>query len=108
MSYRGVHQLINLRKRETVIWACLIVVCEVYKDSPVPICLFNQYHISYPFWITNLSDETSFKELVNLGIDRYIPFCIKISLFLFYRSETRVNVQVVDNYFRVSARHVLM
>ena len=45
MSYRGIHQLVNSRNGEGVVWADFVQVCKIPTHSLLPIFLVDHYYV---------------------------------------------------------------
>ena len=50
----GIYQLIDLRHRKRVLWACSVQVSEVHANSPLAVLLFYHYGICKPLRKENL------------------------------------------------------
>ena len=48
MAHHCVHQLVNLRHKERVLWAGFVQVCKIYTYAPLPSLRFYHYGISQP------------------------------------------------------------
>ena len=69
MAHSYIHQLVNPRHRERVLWASFIQVYKVYTYSPNPSLLFYHYCISQPFRVENFFNSPSLLELHHLVLD---------------------------------------
>ena len=45
MAGSGIHDEVDLRQRETVLWACFVDVSEVDAKSPLAVCFFDKYDV---------------------------------------------------------------
>ena len=55
MAHCCVHQLVNPRYREMVLWAGIVQVCKIYAYAPLPSRLVYHYGVSQPFKIKKTS-----------------------------------------------------
>ena len=74
MTGHGVHYEINLRQRETILWAGPVDVCEIDAKSPLSVFLFDENNVSQPFWVFHFSNCLFLEELANLFINRLLSF----------------------------------
>jgi hypothetical protein len=77
----GVNQTIYLWQGKVIFEVCLIEVSEVYKHPPFFIGVFHHYHISKPFRVYYLSNESCLQQLTCLLQDF---FCRSPSKSLFF------------------------
>ena len=75
MTYSCIHQLVNPRHREGIIWASPISICEVYTHPPFLILLLYHHGIGQPLRVENLIDSLCLFELLHL-----IPDGIRVIL----------------------------
>ena len=59
MAHSCVHQLVNPRYRERVLWAVFVQVCKIYTYTLLPRLLLNHYGVSQPFRVKNLFNSPS-------------------------------------------------
>ena len=59
MTHSCIHQLVNLRHRERVLWVGFVQVCKIYTYTPLPHLLLYHYGISQPFRVKNLFNSLS-------------------------------------------------
>ena len=59
MAYSCIHQLVNLRHKERVLWAGFVQVCKIYAYAPLPSLLLYHYGVSQPFRVKNLFNSPS-------------------------------------------------
>ena len=69
MAHNCIHQLVDPRHRERVLWACFIQVCKVYIYAPFHSLLFYHYCISQPFKVEDFFNSPSLLELHHLVLD---------------------------------------
>ena len=69
MSHHGVHQLVNSRNREGVLWADFIQVRKIHTHSPLPVFLFNHYCIGQPLEVEDFLNSSNLLQLVHLYPD---------------------------------------
>ena len=74
MVHRCIHQLIDPRHKERVLWASFIQVCKVYTYVPFPSLLFYHYCISQSFKVKDFFDNPSLLELRHLVLDNIRVF----------------------------------
>ena len=74
MAGSGIHDEVNTRQRETVLWACFVDVSEVDAESPLAVCFFDKYDVGQPFRIFHFSDYSRLEEFTDLLVDRFLPF----------------------------------
>ena len=74
MTGCGIYDEVDLRQRETVLWACSIDVSEVDVESPLAICFFDKYDAGQPFRIFYPSDCSLLEEFVDLLVDGFLSF----------------------------------
>ena len=55
MAHRRIHQLVNLRNRERILWASFVQVCKIYTYAPLPSLLLYHYSVSQPFMVKKTS-----------------------------------------------------
>ena len=79
----GIHDEVDTRQRETVLWACFVDVNEVDAESPLVVFFFDKYDVGQPFRIFHLSDCSRLEEFADLLVDRFLPFWRKAPPLLF-------------------------
>ena len=72
MAYCGVHDEVDPRQREAVLWARFVYVSEVDTESPHAICFFDKYDVIQPLRILHLPDRSCFEEFADLLIDGFL------------------------------------
>ena len=75
MAYNCVHQLVNLRHRERVFWACFVQVCKIYTYTSLPRLLLYHHGVGQPFRVKNLFNSPSllkFHHLVLYNIRMFL------------------------------------
>ena len=108
MAGCGVYDEVDLRQRDTVLWACSVDVSEVDAESPLAVCFFDKYDVGQPFRIFHLSDCSRLKEFAELLVDRFLPVWRQAPSLLFYWFERWADVQPMSNYCRVNSSHVCL
>ena len=103
MAGSGIHDEVDTRQRETVLWACFVNVSEVDTVSPLAICFFDKYDIGQPFRIFHFSDYSRLEEFVNLLVDRFLPFWREAPPLLFDWLKGWEDVQPMSDYCRVNS-----
>ena len=81
MAGSGIHDEVDTRQRETVLWACFVDVSEVDAESPLVVCFFNNYDVGQPFRIFHFFDCSSLEEFADLLVD---AFCLSGSKLLLF------------------------
>ena len=66
MSHRGIHQLVNSRNGEGILWADFVQVCKIHAHLPLPVFLFNHYYVGQPFEVEDFLNCSSLLQLVHL------------------------------------------
>ena len=108
MACCGVHDEVDPRQREAVLWACFVYISEVDAESPLAICFFDEYDVSQPLRILYLPDRSYLEEFADFLVDGFFPFwCEAPSLFL-DRFEGRDGVQPMSDHCRVNSSHVCL
>ena len=69
MAHSCIHQLVDSRHRERVLWAGFIQVCKVCTYAPFPSLHFYHYCISQPFRVEDFFNNPSLLELRHLVFD---------------------------------------
>ena len=83
MACCGIHDEVDPRQREAVLWACFVYVSEVDTESPLAICFLDEHGVSQPLRILHLPDRSRLEELADLLVDGFLPFwCEAPSLLL--------------------------
>ena len=83
MAGSGIHDEVDTRQRETVLWACFVDVSEVDVESPLSVFFFDKYDVGQPFRIFHFSDCSRLEEFVDLLVDRFLPFWREAPPFVF-------------------------
>ena len=74
MADYGIYDEVDPWQRETIFWACLVDVSEVYAESPLPVRFCDEYDVGQPFRVFHLSDYPCLEELIDLLVDRFLSF----------------------------------
>ena len=69
MAHRRVHQLVNSRHRERVLWTGFVQVCKIYTYAPLPHLLLYHYSVSQPFKVKNFFNSPSMLKFHHLVLD---------------------------------------
>ena len=99
MTYSGIYQRIYSQKRETILWARVIQVCEVYTHPPLSIGI-------QPLWKLDFFNETGFQQPINFLLYGFLPFGSKISLLLLNGFSFRVYIQLMSHEERINPWHI--
>ena len=67
----GIYDEVDPRKRETVLWARSVDVCEVDTESPLAICSFDKYDVGQPLRVLHLPDRSYLEEFSDLLVDGF-------------------------------------
>ena len=86
--------------------ACFVEVCVVYTYSPLTSLLWNHHHISKPFRVLYLSDETCLQEVVYLCLNNLMAIWVETSHFLSYGLGHVDDIQLVGGQCRVDSDHI--
>ena len=97
MACCGVHDEVDPRQREAVLWACFVDVGEVDTESPLAICFFDEYYVSQPLRILHFPDRSYLEEFADLLVDGFLSFWHEAPSLLLDRFEGRVGVQPVTS-----------
>ena len=108
MACCGVHDEVDPRQREAVLWACFVDVSEVDTESPLAIFFFDEYDFSQPLRILHLHDFSCLEEFADLLVDGYLSFWREVPQLLLDRFEGRAGVQPMCDYYRVNSSHVCL
>ena len=106
MACCGVHDEVDPRQREAVLWACFVDVGEVDTESPFAICFFDEYYVSQPLRILQLPDRSCLEEFADLLVDGFLSFWRKAPPLLLDRFVGRAGVQPMSDHCRVNSSHV--
>ena len=106
MAGCGIYDEVDLRQRETVLWACSVDVSEVDAESPLAICFFDKYDVGQPFRIFYLSDCSRLEEFADLLVDHFLSFWREAPPLLFDWLVGWADVQPMSDYCRVNSSHV--
>ena len=74
MADSGIHDEVDTRQRETVLWACFVDVSEVDAESPLAVWFFDKYGVGQPFSIFHFSDCSRLEEFADLLVDCFFAF----------------------------------
>ena len=108
MACCGVHDEVDPRQREVVLWACFVDVSEVDTESTLAICFFDEYDVSRPLRILHLPDRSYLEEFTDLLVDGFLPFWCKAPPLFLDRLEGWAGVQPMSDYCRVNSSHVYL
>ena len=108
MAYCGVHDEVDPRQREAVLWARFVYVSEVDTESPLSIFFFDEHDVSQPLRILHLPDRSCLEEFADLLVDGFLPFWCEAPSLLLDRFEERAGVQPMSDYCRVNSSHVCL
>ena len=106
MACYGVHDEVDPRQREAVLWARFVYVSEVDAESPLAICFFDEHYVSQPFRVLHLPDRSCLEEFADLLVDGFLPLWCEAPSLLLDRFEVRAGVQPVSDYCGVNSSHV--
>ena len=106
MACCSVHDEVDPRQREAVLWARFVYVSEVNTESSLAICFFDEHDISQPLRILHLPDRSCLEEFVDLIVDGFLPFWCEAPSLLLDRFVGRAGVQPMSDYCRVNSSHV--
>ena len=102
----GVHDEVDPRQREIVLWACLVDFSEVDTESPLAIFFFDNYDVGQPLRILHLFDRFCLEEFFDLLVDAFLSFWREGPPLLLDRLEGWADVQPMSDYCRVNSSHV--
>ena len=108
MTDCGVHYEVNPRQREAIFWVGPVDICEIDAKSPFAVCFFDENNVGQPLKVFYLPDYICLEELVDLFINRLLPFWGEAPSFLLDRLEGRTDVQPMGDYCRVDFAHVFL
>ena len=108
MACCGVHDEVDPRQREAVLWACFVYVSEVDIESPLAVCFLNKHDVSQPLKILHLPDRSCLEEFVDLLVDGFCLSGEKAPSLLLDQFEGRAGVQPMCDYCRVNSSHVCL
>ena len=74
MACSGVHDEVDPRQREAVLWARFVYVSEVDTKSPLAILFFEEHDVSQLLRILHLPDRSCLEEFADLLVDGFLPF----------------------------------
>ena len=106
MACCGIHDEVDPRQREAVLWARFVYVGEVDTESPLAICLFDEHDVSQLLWILHLPDRSCLEEFADLLVDGFLPFWCEAPSLLLDWFERRAGVQPMSDYCRVDSSYV--
>ena len=81
MACCGVHDEVDPRQREAVLWAHFVYVSEVDTESPLAIFFFDEHDVSKPLRILHLPDHSCLEEFADLLVDGFFLFSAKLLRF---------------------------
>ena len=93
MAFYSVHDGVDPRQREAVLWACFVYVGEVDTESPLIVRFLDEHDVSQPLRILHLPNRSCLEEFVYLLVDGLFPLWCKGPSLLFDRFEGRAGVQ---------------
>ena len=108
MANSGVHYKVDPGQGKAIFRASPINIGKVNADSPLAICLLDEYHISEPVGIIYFSDSSILEEFANLFVDCLRPLWEKTSSFLFDGFEEGNDIQLLGDNYWVNSSHVLL
>ena len=97
MTYRRIYQLIYPKHRKRVFRASLVKICKINTHTPFSCLLFHHYCIGQPLKIKNLFDSPCLLEFCYLILDSLYKFPGWMLRWLFFRSETWIDIQMMTN-----------
>ena len=106
MACCSIHDEVNPRQREAVLWPCFVYVGEVNIESPLSVCFLDEHDVSQSLRILYLPDRSCLKEFADLLVDGLLPFWCEAPSLLLDRFEGRAVVQPMCDYCRVNSSHV--
>ena len=74
MADYDIYNEVDSWQMEFIFWACSVDVSEVDAESPLSVCLFDEYDVSQPFRILHFSDCPCLEELADLLIYCFLSF----------------------------------
>ena len=95
MAHSCIHQLVDSRHRERVLWAGFIQVCKVCTYAPFPSLHFYHYCISQPFRVEDFFNNPSLLELRHLVFDSIRVFLRWMSKRLLLRGDWWIDIQMM-------------
>ena len=108
MTGSGVHDEVDHWQREAILWTCFVDVGEVYTESPLAICFFDEYYVCKPLWVLHLPDRSCLKKFADLFVDGFLSLWCEAPPLLLDRFEGRASVQPMSDYRRVNSSHVCL
>ena len=108
MTCCGIHDEVDPRQKEAILWACFVDVSKVDTVSPLAIFFFDENDVSQPLRILHLPDCPCLEEFVDLLVDGFLSFWRKAPSLLLDRFEGRAGVQPMSDYCRVNSSHVCL
>ena len=100
------YQLINPRKRITVLRASFIKVGKVDADSPLVILFLQDNKIGEPVRVERLSKEANLKQAVNLITYGTISLFVHFPRFPLHFLSTRFDGELTVDDVGVNSRHI--
>ena len=108
MACCGIHDEVDPRQKEAILWACFVDVSKVDTVLPLAIFFFDENDVSQPLRILHLPDCPCLEEFVDLLVDGFLSFWRKAPSLLLDRFEGRAGVQPMSDYCRVNSSHVCL
>ena len=106
MACCSVHDEVDPRQREAVLWTRFVYVSEVNTESPLAIFFFDDHDVSQPLRILHLPDRFCMEEFADLLVDGFLPFWCEAPSLLLDQFKGRAGVQPMSDYCRVNSSHV--
>ena len=106
MASCGIHDEIDPRQREAVLWARFVYVSEVDTEPPLAIFFFDEHDVSQPLRILHLPDRSYLEKFADLLVDGFFPLWCEAPSLLLDRFEGWAGVQPMSDYCRVNSSHV--
>lgn len=93
MAGSGIDELVDSRKRESILGAHIIDIGEVNAHVPLACLLLDRYHVGEPHWILDFPNEPYGNELLGFLNCYKLMFAGKQLLFLLHCSPVRFMVR---------------
>ena len=104
MAHSCVHQLVNLRHWERVLWAGFVQVCKIYTYAPLPRILLYHYGVSQPFRVKNLFNSPSLLKFHHLVLYSIRMFLGQTSRWLLPRGDKWTNIQMMADEAQIHSQ----
>ena len=108
MACRGVHNEVDPRQKEAVLWARFVYVSEVDTESPLAIFFFDEHDVIQPLRILHLPDRSCLEEFADLLVDGFLPFWCEALSLLLDQFEGLTGVQPMSDYCMVNSSRVCL